>query len=227
MARAKPAGKLVEIADAALMAFGRAGFRLTQMTDIARLCGMSAGALYGYVDSKEALLYVSVLRAINQLDAAMPLPVPAASTGDMLALLQHEIGKRNLWPLLKAGLKRERATAIADEAAGIAGELYDLIAHDRRLIRLLDACGRDIPEIADFFTRKIRGRYFEDFALYLKKRNAAGATSAAVSTPVSARALVEMTAWMAAHRHGDQAPVEVSEAEARATVQALFAAALA
>lgn len=227
MARAKPAGKLVEIADAALMAFGRTGFRLTQMTDIARLCGMSAGALYGYVDSKEALLYVSVLRAINQLDAAMPLPVPAASTGDMLALLQQEIGKRDLWPLLKAALKRERAASISDEAAGIAGELYDLIAHDRRLIRLLDACGRDIPEIADFFTRKIRGRYFEDFALYLKKRNVIGETTAPVSTPVSARALVEMTAWMAAHRHGDQAPMQVSEAEARATAQALFAAALA
>jgi len=227
MARAKPAGKLLEIADAALMAFGRTGFRLTQMTDVARLCGMSAGALYGYVDSKEAMLYVSVLRAINQLDAAMPLPVPAATTGEMLALLQHEIGKRNLWPLLKAALKRERTAGLSDEAAGIAGELYDLIAHDRRLIRLLDACGRDIPEIADFFTRKIRGRYFEDFALYLKKRNAAGATAAAVSTPVSARALVEMTAWMAAHRHGDQAPMRVDEAEARATVQVLFAAALA
>lgn len=227
MARAKPAGKLAEIADAALLSFGRTGFRLTQMSDVARLCGVSAGTLYGYVDSKEALLYISVLKAINQLDPTMPLPVPAASTGDMLALLQQEIGKRSLWPLLKAALKRERAANMADEAAGIAGELYDLIAHDRRLIRLLDACGRDIPEIADFFTRKIRGRYFEDFALYLQKRNAAGARPAAVSTPVSARALVEMTAWMAAHRHGEQAPIQVSEAEARATVQALFAAALA
>lgn len=226
MARVKPAGKLVEIADAALTAFGRAGFRLTQMSDVARLCDMSAGALYGYVDSKEAMLYVSVLRAINQLDAAMPLPVPAASTDKMLALLQREIGKRDLWPLLKSALECGRAVRIADEAADIAGELYDLIAHDRRLIRLLDACGRDIPEIADFFMREIRGRYFEDFALYLRKRNAAGATAAAVSTPVSARALVEMTAWMAAHRHGDQASMQTSEAEARAAVQALFAAAL-
>src|SRR3546814_1805497 len=51
------------------------------------------------------------------------------------------------------------------------------------------------------------------FALYLKKRNVTGETTAPVSTPVSARALVEMTAWMAAHRHGDQAPMQVNEAE--------------
>ncbi len=33
MARVKPAGKLADIADAALTAFGRGGFRLTQMAD--------------------------------------------------------------------------------------------------------------------------------------------------------------------------------------------------
>ncbi|HEY4343402.1 MAG TPA: helix-turn-helix domain-containing protein [Parvibaculum sp.] len=226
MARAKPAGKLVEIADAALAAFGRTGFRLTQMTDVAKLCDMSAGALYGYVNDKEALFYIAVLTSIGHLDPSMPLPVLAASTEDMLALLQHEIAGRNLWPLLKAALKREKAADVGGETAGIAGELYDLIAHDRRLIRLLDVCGRDIPEIADFFTRKIRGRYFDDFASYLKNRNAAGQMKDAVATPVSARALVEMVAWMAAHRHGEPIPLKVTEEEARRAVQDLFASAL-
>lgn len=227
MARAKPAGKLAEIADAALTAFGRNGFRLTQMADIAKLCRVSAGALYGYVDSKEALLYVAVLSGIGKLDPAMALPVRAASTADMLAALQQEIGRRSHWPFLKAALKREKAASVAEEAEGIAGELYDLVARDRRLIRLLSICSRDVPEIADFHTHKVRGRYLNDLGAYLKKRNAGGQMKADVATPAAARALIEMVAWMAAHRHNEPIPMPATEAEVRGTVQALFAAALA
>jgi AcrR family transcriptional regulator len=226
MARVKPAGKLVEIAEAALTAFGRTGFRLTQMSEIARLCRMSAGALYGYVDSKEALLYIAVLQGIGRLDPAAALPVRAASTADMLAALQQEIGKRNLWPVLKTALKREGATHMREEAEGIAGELYDLIAHDRKLIRLLSVCSRDVPEIADFHANKVRGRYLTDFGIYLKKRSESGQVKADVATPAAARALIEMVAWMADHRLNEPIPMPGTEAEARRTVQALFAAAL-
>jgi AcrR family transcriptional regulator len=227
MARAKPAGKLAEIADAALTAFGRNGFRLTQMADIAKLCGMSAGALYGYVDNKEALLYAAVLKGLGSLDPAMPLPVHAASTDELVAVLKREIGGRSLWPHLKTALTREKPDNFADEAREIAGELYDLIAQERRLIRLFSICSRDVPEIAEFHTYEVRGRYLADFSAFLAKRHAGGHVKAELATPVAARAGIEMVAWMAAHRHNEAIQMQVTEAEARATVQAFFAAALA
>jgi AcrR family transcriptional regulator len=227
LARAKPAGKLAEIADAALAAFGRGGFRLTQMADVARLCRMSPGALYGYVESKEALFYLAMLRGLRELDPAMALPVRAGSETDALKLLERAAASRLHWPLLSAALKRPRAADFADEARGIAGELFDLVLHDRGLIWLLSACSKDLPELAEFHNRRIRGRYLEDLIAWTKKRAAAGQLRPEAATPAAARAVLEMITWMAIHRLHEPIPMNVSDEESRATAADLAAAALA
>jgi AcrR family transcriptional regulator len=53
--RMRKPGRLRDIGAAALAVFTRQGFRLTQMADVAREAGISVGALYSYVDGKEAL----------------------------------------------------------------------------------------------------------------------------------------------------------------------------
>src|SRR6516162_6354885 len=55
MPRTRPPDRLDQLADAALTVFGRAGFRLAQMDDIAAEMGVAKGTVYGYVTSKEAL----------------------------------------------------------------------------------------------------------------------------------------------------------------------------
>jgi len=48
----------------ALTVFGRAGFRLAQMDDIAAEMGVAKGTLYGYVDSKEAMFALYVIESV-------------------------------------------------------------------------------------------------------------------------------------------------------------------
>jgi AcrR family transcriptional regulator len=227
LARVKPAGKLTEIADAALAAFGRGGFRLTQMADVAKLCHMSPGALYGYVESKDALFYLAMLQGLRELDPAMPLPVRVGSDDEAMKLLERAAASRLHWPLLSAALKRPKAADFTDEAKGIAGELFDLVLRDRGLIWLLSACSKDLPELAKFHNRRIRGRYLEDFNAWTKKRAAAGQLRPEASTPAAARAVLEMITWMAIHRLHEPIPMNVGDAESRMTVADLAAAALA
>jgi AcrR family transcriptional regulator len=85
MLRRRPENGLDDLVHAAASVFSRQGFRRTQMADIAREVGLSAGALYGYVEGKEALFDLALQRAF--LDAPPPppsLPVPAMLTRSVL-----------------------------------------------------------------------------------------------------------------------------------------------
>ena len=62
MARKKEPQKLEAIAEAAISCFTDLGVRRTQMTDVAKAAGVSAGTLYLYVSSKEALFHLAILR---------------------------------------------------------------------------------------------------------------------------------------------------------------------
>ena len=64
---------LTEIADAAVEVFTAKGFRPAGISDIAAALGLSHGALYTYVDSKQALLYLALARAVQpELVAGLP-----------------------------------------------------------------------------------------------------------------------------------------------------------
>jgi AcrR family transcriptional regulator len=52
---------------AALAVFTGQGFRLTQMADVAREAGISVGALYSYIDGKEALLELAFAQALGEV----------------------------------------------------------------------------------------------------------------------------------------------------------------
>ncbi|WP_421863941.1 TetR/AcrR family transcriptional regulator [Parvibaculum sp.] len=62
MARKKEPQKLEAIAEAAITCFTDLGIRRTQMADVARVAGVSSGALYLYVSSKEALFHLAILK---------------------------------------------------------------------------------------------------------------------------------------------------------------------
>ena len=72
MARKRPEGRLDQLLDCATRVFIDKGYRRTQMADVAREMGVSAGALYGYVESKEALFHLLIDRAFTGAPAAAP-----------------------------------------------------------------------------------------------------------------------------------------------------------
>ena len=74
----KQATTLSEIAEAALNHISRHGFKQTQMSDIAKATGTSAGTLYLYVENKEALLALTSSFLLNPAELeASPLPFKA------------------------------------------------------------------------------------------------------------------------------------------------------
>ena len=60
------AARREEIIDAALRAFTRNGYQRTSMADIISESGLSAGAIYGYFEGKQDLLYAVAVRVLDQ-----------------------------------------------------------------------------------------------------------------------------------------------------------------
>src|SRR5215831_14377907 len=84
----KPVRPLHEVADAAVKVFAGQGFRQAGISDVSAELGLSHGALYTYVDSKQALLYLALLRTVRP-DAvgSLTLPVTAPPAADIVELL--------------------------------------------------------------------------------------------------------------------------------------------
>ena len=61
MPRLTSSERLLEVARVATEDFGRLGYRGTKTADVAARAGMSTGALFTYVESKEALFHLVFL----------------------------------------------------------------------------------------------------------------------------------------------------------------------
>ncbi|WP_372012863.1 helix-turn-helix domain-containing protein [Tistrella mobilis] len=220
--RVKKPGRLEDIAAAALAVFTRQGYRLTQMADVAREAGLSAGALYSYVAGKEALFELALAEA-QGLTPAGADRFEARGLAAAAAALVAAARSRLHRPALDAALAGGRAGR--DEIRAVATEILALLATHRRLIWLLDRCAAEIPEVASFYGTELRGRYFRDMTRFAAL--AAGEAEPGPATHARARALVEMAAWMAMHRLRDPAPPAVDDATAHAAVVEIMLASLA
>lgn len=212
--RRKPAGRLRQIADAAVTVLSRQGYRLTQMADVARECGLSAGALYGYVESKEALLHLALVHAFGmELDEAT-LPHRVASPDEPLNLLKREIKRAAVWPVLSERT-RDGIRLRPDDLSLVAGELFDAMHARRRSVWLLDRCAQDIPEIAALYVKQVKARYLHDLTAFIAAGQAQRLFHRDVDPAVAARALLEMIAWLAMHRLRDALPLPADEDQVR------------
>jgi AcrR family transcriptional regulator len=188
-----------DIVEAALDVFGRLGFARAQMSDVAEAAGVSVGMLYNYVEGKEALLLLCALYAFAPDEAVSgAVPLTVASRKSFLAKLRRSLDAMAHLPALDAALARKTAPAdVAGECAEIVGQLFDLIAANRRGLDALERSARDVPDVAALFYGDVRLSLLENLATYVKRR---APTQDAVLT---ARFAVESITWMARHRHGD------------------------
>jgi AcrR family transcriptional regulator len=92
-----------EIIEAALRAFGRKGFQATSMAEIIAESGMSAGAIYGYFDSKAEIVRgaaTSIVAArmsdLDELSRLDPMPEPSEMVGTIIRGLVVQ----GAWPAL-------------------------------------------------------------------------------------------------------------------------------
>lgn len=224
--RHKPAGRLRQIADAAMTVLSQQGYRLTQMADIARECGLSAGALYSYVENKEALLHLALAHAFDvELDESA-LPYRIVSPEETRNLVKREMKRSAVWPTLSEKTRAADVVLRSDDLAMIAAELYDMLHERRRRVWLLDRCAKDIPEIATLFVKQVKVRYLEELAAFIAAGQKQGIFHRDVDPPTAARALLEMIAWLAMHRLRDPLPLPTTEDQVRQTAVSLAANAL-
>ncbi|MGB5950733.1 MAG: helix-turn-helix domain-containing protein [Parvibaculum sp.] len=225
--KARAAARFEEIAEAAIACFTEAGYRRTQVADIARQMGVSAGTLYLYAASKEALLHLAVMRACGLPLENLPAPLPDPGIGETAALLRAAIGAYARWPLLGDALRRA-GPADAPVLEAIGGALYDVLAEQRRIVWLLDSCAFDIAELNEIHRQQVRGAYVDDLVALIVR--GAGPDWTETKLRTAARCAVEIVAWAAMHRRRERPLASEAsgpdEAEARDVASRLFAAAL-
>ncbi|MFD2264168.1 TetR/AcrR family transcriptional regulator [Lacibacterium aquatile] len=214
--RTRKPGRRADIARAALTVFTRQGFRLTQMADVAREAGVSAGTLYSYVEGKEALFELALQVALERLpldEEELRLVGPSA----LGAWLTGELRGAVNWPRL---MTATRTGMPIPKPEPVIEELFDLLTRHRHLIWLLDRCANEIPELAGVYESEVRDRYIAKFAAFVGRSPAFQRAEPGV-TAATARALMEMVAWMAMHRLRDRLPPACTTEEAKQAVVAI------
>src|SRR3954469_5361609 len=148
MPRGRPAepAQLDAVVEAGTRVFARLGYRRTRMSDVAREAGLSPGALYTYVESKDALFHL-VLGGGH----ADVLPVPTPERQETLEVVD---GVRRGW-LADAPVRTAAAgdppSDPAGEVAMIVGDLYDALARHRAVLSILERSVADYPGLLDVY----------------------------------------------------------------------------
>ncbi len=213
------------MAEASCRVFIDKGYRRTLVSDVAEELGLSQGAVYGYVESKEALFHLAMVFAITaDRIAELPIPVPTPAPGGTLALLEGWAPSSG-FPVLAAGLKRRRTTDVRAELTSIIDERYRLLEDNQRLLSLIERSAQDLPDLSALYFHHWRRDQISDLSRYLERRISSGELRPVPDVPTAARFIVETIAWFAWHRRRDPDSAMIGDGDARATVTALLLAA--
>jgi AcrR family transcriptional regulator len=207
MARRIPSNRFDELVRKATQVFIARGYRLTQMSDIAEAVGVAKGTLYGYVESKDALLRLCLYYGdeVGPIEVPETLPLRAPVAGEIGLQVKESLAQGLRLPLLAAAQKTQRALDPAAELRGVIGELYDLMAVNRHRIKLLDRC-MDHPDLGGLWQQAGRIQSRLDLTRYLEARIRAGQVRVVPDVALAARIVIETCATWAVHIHWDRAP---------------------
>jgi AcrR family transcriptional regulator len=217
VARPLSQDRLDELVAAAAMVFGQKGYRRTQMAEIAAAAGVSAGNVYNYVESKEALFDLVLRRSVDPSGGAIALPVPTTTSADTAAWLRSRLDFRD-FPLMEAALQRRRAKDAALELGEIVVELYDVLARMREAIEVLEHSAADVPDVSRIFL-DVRRELFARMGRYVRSRVRSGQFRPLLDPEATARLVVETTSWAATRRLRDRDQITVSDEAARASLR--------
>jgi AcrR family transcriptional regulator len=217
-----------EIVDAAQRVFAARGYRRTQTADVARELGVSAGLLYHYFESKEALFHAALETALDPDGTVSPeqLPVATPTRETTLAMVRSHVEQWVVAPLLEEALEVKRAADPLAELEDLVRAFYAGVERRRFAAELLERSAQDLPDLAALWYGEVRREHFERLARYLAGRMAAGQLRSLPDARAAARIVIETVVFFARHRHRD--PFEkLDDDTARETVVRFVLAALA
>ena len=228
MARRVPEDRIEQLVDAATALFIERGYAGTQMADVAAALGVAQGTLYLYVESKEALFDLVSRRAdaLRSAETQPHLPIRTPKPGATVEYVRERLAQGQVPPTLAQALSRQRVADVRAEFEAIVRELYDLLASNRRGIKLLDRTARDYPELAALWFDGARAGLVTLLSKYIEDRMRRKLLRPVPDATVAARLVIETTVFWAVHRHWDPHPQSVEEAVAKETVVRFVVSAL-
>jgi AcrR family transcriptional regulator len=226
MARPRDPDRLGTITAAALATFAAAGYRRTRMSDVAAAAGVSPGLLYSYAESKEALFGLVIQREAGVDIDTLALPVATPSTAELITMLRAALADLGTVASLAAARTVAAPRDIRAEVTGIVGEQFDGVARHRTLLRVIERCAADWPELAAAYFDEGRRAHVDTLAAYLARRRDAGVLAPIGDASIAARFVVETIAWFANHRFGDHDGAHLDDDAVRTEVVELVTRAL-
>jgi AcrR family transcriptional regulator len=222
----KPVRPLAEIADAAVRVFTDKGFRQAGISDVAAALGLSHGAVYTYVDSKQALLYLALLRAMRPDAVTMlKIPVTARPPQELVDVAEEWVGKQIAAAAVAPAPDHPARRPAAQELADLIDVQYGFVERHRQVLELVGRCAEDVPELAQWFYVRVRRSNLEMLGEFLRNRIESGELAPVPDVPAAARFIVETIAWFAMHRYGDPDSGMLDDDSCRRTVHHLLLAA--
>ncbi|WP_030448546.1 TetR/AcrR family transcriptional regulator [Actinocatenispora sera] len=219
-----PPRPVAEIAEAGARVFLTKGYRAAGISDVAAALKLSHGAVYTYVRSKEALLYLALLR-LTRPEALAGLEIPVATPTAAQVAAAFETGD-DPFPVLTAAVGPDRPhVAVAAELAAVVDELYGFVEHNRHLLALVERCAADLPELAQYYFVRRRRALLASLAEFLERHLRSGALRPMPDVPAAARFIVETVTWFAWHRRDDPDSADLDDDACRRTVRHLLLAA--
>ncbi len=219
--------RLLDIVDAATEVFAQVGYARAQMTDVARMAGVSVGTLYNYVEGKGALLTLCAERPFTDITEGRDLPAATPDRAALISQLDATVDAHlHVAALENALTGRMVRTAIQTQMRSIVGELFDLLAATRVVADAMERSAHDAPDLGTFFYRRVRVRLLDQLVAYCSRLERIGSLPTSVSPDPAARFMLETVTWWARHRHRDPEPPDIDEARAREVAIALVVAAL-
>ncbi len=224
MARSKHAATLQRILDAAAQTFLEAGYQGARMEQIARRAHVAAGTPYLYVDAKEALFRLVLMRAFGDpLPAVETLPFRGSVGPDLVEWVWQRLLAASPFARLRAAAAKgpEPEDAIG-EFEGVVREVWDWQSRHWQAIELIERCARDWPELNMLFYAEFRRGLLGLGASWLEKRMRTGRLRRYPDAATAARVIAENIAFFAMHRHIRPDSKDLDETMCRETVVLLL-----
>jgi len=197
------------------------GYRRTQMSDVTEALGLSAGAIYRYVASKEALFDLTLRYAIDpdlRLDEIL-LPSPTPAREATLGYLRREIESRARIETLHDALDCVAPGDPRAELEGIAREMFAKLARYKQALTLVERCALDWPELAVLWFEESRRGVIEGVAEYFRRRGEQGALRRVPDAEAAAVLFVQVVFYQAVGRHEDPYLTPTDDATAEAVAR--------
>ena len=219
MVRMPPDARLRDVTEAGAECFARVGYRRTRMAEVASGAGVSTGAIYTYVESKEALFHLVLAHGFG-LPAPDPaeLPVRTPELESTMQMVGRELKRLGVSPVLEAALAGPEPEDLRAELTAIIEEQYSMIERLRGVLSVIESCAADLPPLEQLYFGRRRRGHIDQLTEYVQKRAAGGRFSALPDMAVASQIVTETIAWFAWKRYEGRDSKRFDDEMARRTV---------